>query len=166
MPEMRPLNLLVCTLDQVEVGDIFLNGTPLHVTVQPWFTIRENSKQDLKLTLAQYAATQFPFTITGGERALFGPDDDLPVTKVGEGATQLAALHLATLELIKKMGGVVESRWIEDKYVPHVSDRYQEGRSLQPEESVVIRALQLVRRDPTGGKRVIEEVFELRGGDV
>lgn len=165
MAEARPLNLLVCTLERVEAGDTFFNGTPLHVTVQPWFMIPENSKDDLRLALVQYATTQPPFTITGGERALFGPNNDLPVTKISEGVARLTALHLTTLGLINKMGGTVSSSWIQDKYVPHVSDRLQEERSLHPEESVVLRALQLVRRELSGGKRVIESVFEFNGGD-
>lgn len=165
MSDIRPLNLLVCTLERVEAGDTFPNGTPLHVTVQPWFAVRENTERDLRLALVRYADMQSPFAITGGERALFGPNNDLPVTKIDEGVVQLTALHLTTLGLIKKLGGTVDSPWIQEKYVPHVSDRQREGRSLQPEESVVLRALQLVRREPAGGKRIIETVFEFRGGD-
>lgn len=160
MTESYPDSLLVCTLKPVHEGEELLN-MPLHVTIQPWFSVPDRYEGAFLNGLINYVHDQRPISVSGGEQAFFGPNKSVRVRKISHGIGQLAAVHEATGALIQRYDGYVDSEWVGDKYVPHVRDVQDESLGLG--ETVVLSAVQLLRRSPGDAKKIVEHVLHFGG---
>ena len=136
--------LLTSSLAPIERGQTFEGSLPLHVTVQQWFSLEY---ERAFINALQNLATRFePFDIEGGDEALFGPNNDLPVRLVRR-VGRLARLHAQTGELVTRFGGELRNpEWAGDRYNPHVT--HVDGAELKEGEVVTLRTIELIKSVP------------------
>jgi len=143
MANMSADRLLMCSFEPVRRGETFDHQLPLHVTVQPPFVMDSDAAFMNGLNNLAYATR--PITIAPGERALYGPDYDVPVCLIGKGRAQLQRLHAKTGELIGRFGGIAEHPFSGDNYSPHVADvGTPSGETLVFSDERLLRAIQYV----------------------
>jgi len=148
--------LLTSSIDPVYKGQVFEEGLPRHITIQQWFTLERRGA--FVNALQNFATTLTPFEITGTEEAMFGPHEDVRVRRV-RNVAKLAMLHDSTLEMIERYGrgSMRNPEWAGDGYNPHVS--YVDGIALEEGEVVILKTIELIRRDPGSRTKVAEQVL-------
>lgn len=122
-----------------------LAAWPLHITIAPPFQLGQpDALHRLRGILCDIAEDFTPFQVVPGQRALFGPDSDTPVTRLEDPSGQLHALHERVLWDLGSLGcEAIDGRYVLDNYNPHVTDKAD--RQLAP-EPFVVDSLTLVRR--------------------
>ena len=149
--------LLTSSLAPIERGQVFEGSLPLHVTVQQWFSLEY---ERAFINALQNLATRFePLEIEGGDEALYGQNNDVPVRLVRR-VGRLARLHTQTGELVARFGGELRNpEWAGDHYSPHVT--HVDGDELKEGEVVTIRTIELIKRVPGERLKTVESVLPL-----
>ncbi len=122
---------------------------PLHVTLLTIFESTLDSAQ-LNTIVGAVAAANTAFDVPSLERALFGVNEDVPVTRVVR-SPALFALHSQLLSEVKDHARFRTPQFTGDGYGPHVTD--QGERCLAVGETARIDNLTLVE---ISGEDVIE----------
>lgn len=141
--------LVVIPIDELRDRDHFPEGTslPLHCTVMPWFRIGpEVNMRGIIPALAELSSfLPAPITLTGTGRDRFGPERDVPVTRVYE-PLGLMALHAYLCGLVPPGDSVDGNRrWTGRNYRPHVSDA-SDGSSFAVGCTFEAKTIALVQR--------------------
>jgi 2'-5' RNA ligase len=153
-------NILVCSLTPLEKRDQFADWPP-HVTILPWFSLPEASRKAFINRMTNYTLRRQPITITGDEEKWFGARHTTRVRTVRHlGA--LSTLHAEALRMVEAAGGEVVSAHIDDEFQPHVTYRQEQG--IEQDETVLLRDMQLIQKDLSTQRKIVEHVFRLGNG--
>lgn len=156
---LRPeqTNILMGALEIME-RDATFEQFPLHVTLQPWFSIGEDRRQVFDNNFRNFMYEQIqdrpPIAIVGGEEALFGPNQDVRVRRLAGDIGRLKVFHNGSADLIEQSGGEL-SNYVRTQYAPHVT--YRGGKGLEEGERAVIPAIQWVELAESGLKKVVRQ---------
>lgn len=151
-----PTYLLSLQIVPVRVSEVYAQ-LPLHCTVFQYFSTVEDVDV-LRRELRHLCTYAKPIELIGGEPAMFGRDEDVPVNLV-EATQELRDFHSAIEMLLKELGATIhEPAWAGDGYRPHVSKVNGEG--FGPEQRVVIDHVTLVSKLDNGQKRIVA-IFEI-----
>ena len=156
----QPDRILVGLITPADKGTVF-ERIPLHVTLLHWYSLPHGNQTVINNALVNQTYRIAPLELVGAERDKFGPNEDIPVTKLHIGG--LAAFHVMALEIVEKQGGVVHSPYIRENYSPHVSDFGDKQFPVEGKPAVIDR-VQLISADHETGLRTVEEVFSLQKG--
>ena len=113
---------------------------PLHVTVVSNFTVRAE-EDTIHRNIRRVAGNVRPFTITGVEKAMFGPGGDVPVRRVD--SAEIVAAHRAFVDGLSGLISLIEPSYAGDGYLPHATD--QRGARLDEGETKPVNSITLVR---------------------
>lgn len=151
--------LLTSSLEPIKKGQQFEGALPLHLTIQQWFTLEyERAFQN---ALQNYVGTVSPFEVIGDEEALFGPENNVSVRRV-RNVGKLAIVHAKTKELLEQFGGeLLRPEWAGAGYNPHVT--YVGDRGIGENEPVLLKTIELIKRDEGSALKTAELVLSLRG---
>lgn len=121
---------------------------PLHLTVTPLGFVLDDVPQERALsTITQLAEEALPIEIVPGEEALFGPDFDIPVTKIVDRTGELHHFHN---QLIHELGALgcrfTDLSYALDNYSPHVS--HKPGAPIIPDANYTVRSMSLAAKHP------------------
>lgn len=137
--------VIVSFLDDHKEGNTFVRskhgGWPLHITIYPWFGVKNFDKFEQELT----SITEFtrPFIVEVGEERMFGKDQDVPV-RIIENQSNLIKLHKKFDEIVASDGELFDSSWIRDKYNAHIT--FHHGARMPVEgEAVEVNHVYLVK---------------------
>ena len=135
----------------VAVSEVYTQ-LPLQCTVFQYFSTTKDLDV-LRRELRYLCANTKPIEIIGGEPALFGPLEDVPVNRVEE-TPELRDLHAAAGTLLAELAATIhEPAWSGDGYRPHVSK--VNGVGFGPEQRVIVDRLSLVSKLDTGRKKIV-----------
>lgn len=152
--------LITSSLEPIKKGQEFEGSLPLHVTLLQWFTV--DSQPAFQNALQNLTMRTPGFEVVTGEEALYGPNNDVPV-RLLRGFGKLARLHADVVELVARYGGEMRNpEWAGERYSPHVT--HVGERTLQPDEIVPIRALELIKRHDGERSKRVEVILPLRNG--
>lgn len=112
----------------------------LHVTVVPAFTVRAD-EETIHRVIRRVAGNIRPFTITGVEKAMFGPVGDVPVRRVD--SAEIVAAHRAFADELSGLISLIEPSYSADGYLPHATD--QRGARLEEGETKPVNSISLVQ---------------------
>jgi len=154
--------LITSSIDPIEEGRVFENGVlPRHVTIWQQFMLPDVSLGSFEQEVGQAVEGFAPLEVLGAERALFGPNDDVPVRRVhvlGSGAT-LITMHAVLGEIINRHDGQVRNpEWAYENFNPHVT--YVDDEALFEYQYVALNTVELVEKQSTGAK-MIRKLWEL-----
>jgi hypothetical protein len=139
MAPSDPLHVVVAWLGasplRFEVTDC-----TLHVTVIPAFTLRAD-EETIHRIIRRVAGGIRPFTITGVEKAMFGPAGDVPVRRVD--SAEIVAAHRALAAELSGLISFIEPSYAGDGYLPHATD--QRNARLDEGETEPVNSISLVR---------------------
>lgn len=136
--------ILVIALEDLPIGYTFdrtRQSWPLHITLLNWFTTQdEPSTLD---ALAHSASLVEPFVVLVGDDAMFGSENDVPVSLL-ENDAELKALHKNVLKTVLDTGGELsqETVWIGDDYTPHAT--HHGSKRAKPGENVTVSRICIV----------------------
>ena len=156
-------NLLMCSLEPMEPGTTF-EQFPLHVTIQPWFSVPERMQGAFQNALTNTMHEQMkqpPVKIIAGEEAVFGWEHAVRVRLLASGLGRLANLHLQTSELIQRFGGTLMQRGVGDAYTPHVT--YTKHGGIEAGTPFYLPGIQHVQRDRVTRKSRVMNAWAFRG---
>lgn len=129
-------------LDDLEIGGEF-ESSARHITILQWFALETEEGPFLNWFYDHFKDLK-AFDATAGERKMFGPRQDVPVTILGP-KERFMALHKLALSWF----GDVGARWAErdpyvgDDYVPHIAQR--QGFNIEEGQMIHIGSLILFK---------------------
>ncbi len=146
-PEGSRIITIASCLDVPTEGETFMMWPP-HVTIVPPFEADSEELHDIGSTLQLMANTTDEFSITGGRQALFEGDS---AVRLLEDSRPFQKLHEDVLYRVEtNTGRPVNSKYIRDRYQPHVTYKKHQG-GLDHGETRTIRGIDIVERDPERG---------------
>lgn len=149
---------IISSLEPLKKGDEF-SEFPLHVTLMTWFDM--SHKEAFTHQLQNFAARNATQAVIGGEEAMFGPNNDIRVRKLGT-AGSLYAMHVDLLDMVTKLDGKVWSGgYVGEDYIPHVT--YQGDHGLEEGDVARLSHIQLISGDETGPRTVLANLGLLKG---
>src|SRR3989344_7348285 len=134
--------LIAYLLDDLPIGAKF-KPSALHISILPWFALETDEGQFLTWFYDHFDRVP-AFNATVGEKKLFGPKKDVPVS-IMEPERKFMQLHQLALSWFGKLG----ARWAEidpyvgNDYVPHIAQR--RGFVLEEGQILPISSLTLVK---------------------
>ncbi|HUC95638.1 MAG TPA: 2'-5' RNA ligase family protein [Candidatus Saccharimonadia bacterium] len=122
---------------------------PLHITIVPFFDLASATEQQVvDVIMANSRFVTKSFEVTTGDTAMYGPNGDIPVTRINNTET-LQVLHLGLMNALGGIGCVfLDLTYAKDNYSPHISHKL--GVDI-PSSPILVNSLSLVRED----KRII-----------
>ena len=114
--------LIAYLLDDLAVEARF-KPTALHITILPWFAL-ETQEGPFLNWFYEHFGNEEAFDAVAAQRAMFGPNKDVPVS-ILEPQAKFMELHKLALSWF----GAVGARWAErdpyvgDDFVPHIAQR-------------------------------------------
>lgn len=150
--------LVVIPIEKMPKGATYVQGEPLplHCTLMHWFELDGflaplDAAEQVEITCA--ALGKEKVVITAEERALFGPNDDVPVSVLSR-SNDLNLLHISLLNgLAEKHAKFKEFRWVGAGYRAHVADAAE--RSLEVGSTHECDHAALVCRSEDGQRKVL-----------
>lgn len=106
-----------------------LEEWPLHFTVTPFFTLESMSQADALDLITDITAGSGAIFIEPGETAMYGPNNDIPVTKIldqdsADGTGELARLHNSLIRGLGEYGcKFTDLTYALRNYSPHISHK-------------------------------------------
>ncbi len=121
-----------------------LSAWPLHCTITPFFITDSISETDI-IGVSKAVVEAFdPIEINSGKKALYGPNENIPVLEVKDNQNQLHKLHNS---LIFYLGfsscRILDYSYALDNYSPHVT--LKNNQSL-PDFPYLIKTLSLGKK--------------------
>ncbi len=118
---------------------------PLHLTVLAWFNATASVKQDILEKIGEIAKKTEPITFKVEGKALFGPNEDVPVNLVALNQ-QLNDFHNNLTTTVEDAGAVIESDYVKELFRPHIS--HSEGMQVQPSDEYKLDEISLLQLLP------------------
>lgn len=160
----RPGDLiLVYMLEPQAVGTYFdRKRWPLHITLLPWFSASRDQHSQIKNSLAYVAQSTSAIPVEVGERALFGPLQDIPVNLISN-QDNLRKLHQNLLNAIGLMQlPLVNPKYTGADYTAHISQ--YEDRYANQGDKIMVDSIYLVQLTNPNTCQIIAK-FDIRGGN-
>ncbi len=134
--------ILAQTISPVETGQEF-SRMPPHMTVLTWFAIDRSQLDGLFPVIEKSVAEHGDEAKEASalERAMFGPNKDIPVCKM---AVKTEAIHKSVFSWVEAHGGSFSSEDFARNWAPHITD--EEGQALQPNDYVRFSSIALFSR--------------------
>lgn len=149
---------MLIPIEKFQRGDLFeeKEPLPLHCTLMHWFSLEDEDFSERKVRgMLEIICARFgkeSIELYSQERALFGPNDDVPVSVLARNQ-DLNFLHTSLLiELAKEHAKLKELRWVGAGYRAHATD--VEGRSFPVGASHKSTHLVLMSRGEDKARRV------------
>ena len=137
----RNEHLVVVMLESVPAGVEF-ELWPLHITLVPWFPVRDEVKLDK--VLSSIAIKHSPVTAKVGEVTMFGPRRDIPVSLLTNDG-DLFRLHWNVFQTLENNGFHIQQQThLGQNYRAHIT--HQDGQIEPMGESLRIDNFTLVRQ--------------------
>lgn len=153
----RLKTLLFASINPIS-KDAEMDVLPLHVSITPAFNVEPRQNKELSKRLKERVERFNVFTIIGLEASLFGPEEDIPVRKVG--GVYLYEVHDAVLPVVKNVDKQFSMEYAGEQFSPHVTER---ANSVMREgERAIVNKLHLAQQDNTW--RILES-FDLKVPD-
>ena len=153
--------VIVKMLENQAIGSTFSSGRwPLHVTIIPNFEINWDFNR-LKSEIEKTAGHHKQVVIAATEDDLFGPDKNIPVTRL-ELTPELAKIHTEIVKLLENNSAKFELPVIlKQNYNPHATIQWNKRVSIG--EVVSIDEFSIVDKEAEGnpGLRKVLGVFKL-----
>lgn len=135
----QPL-MIVHDLENYPKGKCF-SEWPLHITVVFYFNLEGNDENEIIEHISKIAQDIGPIYIKAGDTAMFGPNNDIPVTKLHDDG-KLILLHNHLISELTKLGCHFTDLTYIDDYIPHISHiETQKGPA-----SYTINSLSIVKK--------------------
>lgn len=149
---------LISSFERLNNGDSFEgNNWPLHVTLLTWFDVPTDFDGFIA-ALSELQHRLQPIRIKGGEKALFGPDENIPVRLIGD-VNNLRVIQEKILAVVSSFGcHVWNESFVGAGYRPHVTDTTL--KTFDKDETALLTTMNLVKGD-TEGERVVVGSFDL-----
>lgn len=134
--------LIAYLLDDLPIG-AKSNPSFLHITILPWFALETDEGPFLTWFYKNFDRLQ-AFTATVGERKLFGPNRDVPVSLM-EPQPKFMELHTLALDWFGEVGASWAERdpYVGNDYLPHVAQR--QGYVLTQGQQLLINSVILIK---------------------
>ncbi|MEP6710701.1 MAG: hypothetical protein ABJA64_03195 [Candidatus Saccharibacteria bacterium] len=149
-------SLVFVSLDVSRVGTE-KEDLPLHVTmVPPFFRVNPDRNEALSESLHQAFKDLKSFAITGLEDATYGPDEDIPVRKVG--GSVLYIVHDMIMPIAARFDRQIDTTYTGKNYSPHAT--YIGDRNIKHDERRNIKSLFLAQKtkaEAPSNWRILEE---------
>ena len=150
-----PVYLVALPITPFVIGP-YIGKSSLQCTLMHWFTLSDHlSECVLRKWLRAYGfeMVKQQIELVSVEKALFGPDSDVPVYVLEKNET-LMNQHNNLLDfLYTHRCGLPRPDWIGENYRPHVT--VSKERIFVTGSRHVVTSLSLIRRLPDGSKEVI-----------
>ena len=127
---------------------------PLHMTLYGWFESNA-SPEETSSMLGTITVHTKPMTLKATEKALFGKNQNLSVTRI-EKSDELDTLHQEISNAVGGIGTLRHPEYFNDAYSPHVTD--QVVGNVKPGESIYIDSLSLVLFVDTKERQVLQTI--------
>lgn len=158
----RPGDLIVVhMLEPQAVGSYFSRQRwPLHITLLPWLAAAEPQVAQLRQQLQRLALAQPPLSLTVGEEAQFGPQQDIPVNVIAN-QEALQPLHQALVNLAQLLQlPLAGANYTGKNFRAHIS-RYEE-RYASKGDQLAINDFYLVALQRDNSCQIVGR-YELKG---
>ena len=150
--------LVAMPIEEMQNGSVYAVGEPLPLqcTLMYWFELDDlraggRISDQIEMICASFGKEKLVLRPSG--RALFGLNDDVPVTTI-ECSNEISFLHTSLLlALARERARFKELRWVGAGYRPHVSDL--PGRSLDVRLTYESGHIALISRGEDKAKMVI-----------
>ncbi len=146
VPENPSMPLMIMhDLEGLQAGT---QGTkwPAHITVVPFFTTEAGRETEIVDVVGAIGREVGSFPLKAGETAWYGPNNDIPATRIDDVEGGLRELHM---KLVNGLGSTgcqfADLGYALDNYSPHSSHT---GRDVLPAEIFVCDAISIVRKLP------------------
>jgi 2'-5' RNA ligase len=158
-PEGEPYSLIVLHDFENHPPKSAYSERPLHLTIVPSFELNRVPEVEALSIIEEACQEIGPIPIVPGEEALFGHNEDVPVTKVVDKEGMLLKLHLV---LIKRLGAAgckfLNPQYALDNYTPHITHK---PAAEIPEEEFTCTSLNVIKKYPRTvpkNQRVIAQI--------
>ena len=131
---------VIVNLESAQAERYTMSSLPLHITILSIFS-SDQQHSFFTTILAKIAEDARQLTVRTAGRALFGVDQDIPVTLV-ENSDQLRKLHLRLLDAVSDHVSFRAPQFVGDGYGPHITD--QGDRKAGRGDSLILDNLMLV----------------------
>ncbi len=139
---------VVALLDSVAEGsEFYFTDIPLHVTLAGVFKIDYNGIK-LSEELSELISDQEPFTITVGERDMFGPAEDVSVMRIIKSPELLALYNKIHTWLVQSGAEYNEPHYEGLNFLPHST--VQKSALLHTGEVKHIKSVSIIDLLPNG----------------
>lgn len=149
MPVKLPYFYTVIDLSNYPVGPAAVLP---HITITPPVTELADVPIDTAVEALKGVTQSFaPFTISFGERGLFGPFHDIPVRRVTDKWDMLHALHASAVAALEAAQYPLDHTYANERYNPHTTliDSLPE-----PTGEFYVDHIAIIRNTPRDGRQV------------
>lgn len=146
MNEFTQKYVIAQFITPVSIGDEFASSQwPLHVTIAGVFMI-DWDQNTVRVELRELLNSQNKFSVTVGENALFGTNEDIRVKLLKEN-DQLKQLHLYVVKFLNDHGAIFNNpEYQNDGFRPHIT--LQNDAQLHGVDRVLFNELAIVDMFP------------------
>lgn len=153
--------IAIAPLERLEARQSF-SEFPAHITIVPWFTLKRPEDIDgVRTAIEEDLMVEWNMgSPEGYERVMFGPDKDMPATRLANFAFNALGVHDCVLGILSRCEAVFDTTYTElndFSYRPHVSDT--PDRSVAVGEKLTLPQLAIVRRALGDTIKVVDSVF-------
>ena len=137
------------------------NEWPLHVTLLPNFTLRK-SLEELESKIEEVALNTPSFEIEPQDRAVFGPNQDVPVMLI-KPSDDLIGLHNNLIKVLDEVVATYDTpQYIADGYRPHAT--IQENGQVKVVQTYKVDNISLVDMFPGNdiNRRAVIRTYSLK----
>lgn len=144
---------IISPFEHLTNGDSFEgNNWPLHVTLFTWFDIPADF-EEFDRALRELQSDIQSIKLVGGEKTLFGPDQDVPVRLVGD-ENELRTVHEKIMSLVESHGSKAwNEAFVGAGYRPHVTDT--STNQFSKDETATLTTMNLIKGDVDGIRVVV-----------
>lgn len=146
MNEFTQKYVIAQFITPVSIGDEFASSQwPLHVTIAGVFMI-DWDQNTVRVELRELLNSQNKFSVTVGENALFGPNEDIHV-KLLKQNDELKQLHLQVVKFLQDNGAIFNNpEYQNEGFRPHIT--LKKDVQLHESDKVLFNELAIVDMFP------------------
>jgi len=101
-----------------------LTEWPLHFTLTPFFTLESVPQEEALAVIAAIGQSVGPIDIEPGELSMYGPNNDIPVTRINDKSGELMHLHQSLVRGLGEVGcKFADLTYALYNYSPHISHK-------------------------------------------
>lgn len=105
-------------------SNVKLTEWPLHFTLTPFFTLDNVPQAEALSFIKEISQSVRSIEIEPGEMAMYGPNNDIPVTRINDISGELMQLHQTLIRGLGEIGcQFVDLSYSLDNYSPHISHK-------------------------------------------